>query len=548
MRKSLPIGIDNFEHLIREGCYYVDKTNILEELITNKSKVKLFPRPRRFGKTITLSMIDYYFNRKKEEVSRNLFKGLYIETSEIGRKEKSKYPVITINLKSVKGNNLEETLKLVKNKVSNLYEENSEVKAVLTSNELITYENIENKTADHEDYQWSLKSLTKYLERYYQEKVIVLIDEYDVPIDNSYHKGFYTEVIQFFRGMYSEVLKTNDSLKFAVMTGVVRVSSESMFSELNHLRVYGITDSHFSEYFGFTDEEVVECLQYYELEDTIEGVRTWYNGYLFGKTKIYNPWSIINYVENEKLKPYWVNTGENLLLKKVLRSGYNSMKSGLVKLLNGEELDYIIDENISYRELDDSEETVMTMLFLTGYLTSTGEDTIDDLEYRTLKIPNKEVRMELKKNIHSWLKNTGISTYYERFKIAVLEGDYKDMEEVLNEMLFRTVSFHDNQEALYHGIVLCMLIHFGEGYLVKSNREAGYGRYDLTIEAKDGSFGAVLEFKIARTEEELEAKARLAIEQIEKKQYVADLEERNVGTIRKFGIAFTIKQAKVLPG
>ncbi len=547
MKKSLPIGIDNFENLISEGCYYIDKTNILEELITNKSKVKLFSRPRRFGKTITLSMIDYYFNRKKEEVSKDLFNGLYIETSVIARKEQSKYPVVNLNFKSVKGNDLEKTIEVVKMKVSELYKENKEIYEVLDEDELATYKNIENKTASNEDYQHSLKNLTKYLERYYKEKVIVLIDEYDVPIDNSYHKGFYTEAIQFFRGMYSEVLKTNDSLQFAVMTGVVRVSSESMFSDLNHLTIYGIMDNDFSEYFGFTEPEVLECLQYYDLEDTIEEVRTWYNGYLFGETNIYNPWSIINYASRRKLSCYWVNTGENLLLKKILRSGYNSVKSGLVMLLNGEEIDSVIDEKISYKELDDSEEAIMTMLLLTGYLTVV-EECDGRNKYTKLRIPNEEVKYEFEKIIYSWLKNAGISTYYERFKLAVLEGDYQDMEEVLNEMLFRTVSFHDEREALYHGIVLCMLIHFGEGYLVKSNREAGFGRYDLTIEAKDGSFGAVLEFKIARTEEELEAKAKLAIEQIEKKQYVADLEERNVGTIQKFGIAFTIKQAKVLPG
>ncbi|MFI3201174.1 MAG: AAA family ATPase [Eubacteriales bacterium] len=548
MKKSLPIGIDNFEDLITNNGYYVDKTSIIEELIVNISKVKLFPRPRRFGKTITLSMIDYYFNKKKEEVSKDLFKGLYIETSEFAKKEKSQFPVITVNFKSVKGDDFEETLTLVKMKLAELYKENKEVYEVLDEDELLLYKNIENETANNAAYQYSLKNLTKYLERYYKEKVIVLIDEYDVPIDNSYHNGFYQDAIKFFRGMYSEVLKTNDSLKFSVMTGVVRVSSESMFSELNHLRVYGITDNHFSEYFGFTDEEVVECLQYYELEDTIEGVRTWYNGYLFGKTKIYNPWSIINYVENEKLKPYWVNTGENLLLKKVLRSGYNSVKSELVKLLNGEDIISVTDENISYRELDDSEETVMTMLLLTGYLTVVEEEMKGRKKYITLRIPNEEVKYEFEKNIYSWLKNIGIAMYYKRFKLAVLEGDYKDMEEVLNEMLYRTVSFHDDPEALYHGIVLCMLIHFGEGYLVKSNREAGYGRYDLTIEAKDGSFGAVLEFKIARTEEELEAKAKLAIEQIESKQYIADLVERNVFRIQKFGIAFTVKQAKVLLG
>ncbi len=547
MKKSLPIGIDNFEDLITKNGYYVDKTSILEELITNISKVKLFPRPRRFGKTITLSMIDYYFNRKKKEVSKDLFKGLYIDTSEIARKEKSKYPVVNLNFKSVKGESLEEAIKLVKMKVSDLYEENSEVKEVLTSNELIYYRNIENKTAENENYQYCLKNLTKYLERYYKEKVIVLMDEYDVPIDNSYQNGFYAEGIKFFRGMYSEVLKTNDSLAFAVMTGVVRVSSESMFSELNHLTIYGIMDNDFSEYFGFTEQEVLKCLKYYELEETIEEVRTWYNGYLFGQTNIYNPWSIINYASRRKLSSYWVNTGENLLLKKILRSGYNGVKSQLVKLLNGEEVVCVVDEKISYKDLNNSEETIMTMLLLTGYLTVV-EECDGRNKYTKLKIPNEEVRYEFEKIIHSWLNNIGITMYYERFKVAVLEGDYQDMEEVLNEMLFRTVSFHDNPEALYHGIVLCMLIHFGEGYLVKSNREAGYGRYDLTIEAKDGSFGAVLEFKIARTVEELEEKAKLAVDQIASKQYIADLEERNVFSIRKFGIAFTVKQAKVLLG
>lgn len=485
MKKSLAIGVDYFEELIKGGCYYVDKTEIIEELVGNKSKVKLFPRPRRFGKTITMSMIDCYFNIDRKEETETLFEGLYIENCELARIEKSKYPVIMLNFKGVKADNWKDLYEEIKIVISELYEQFSKVKGKLNPRELKKYEQIESRKAEEVDYKYSLVNLTKYMERYYKEKVIVLVDEYDAPIDNAYNKGYYDEAIKFFKGMYTQCLKTNASLHFSVITGVVRVSSESMFSDLNNLTVYGIMDNDFNEYFGFTEEEVINILKYYELEQNLEDVKTWYNGYKFGDLNIYNPWSILNYASRKRLDTYWVNTGENTLLKRILNSGYSNVKTQITKLLDGEEIKATINEKISYKDLNNSEELALTMLLLTGYLTSVDVVKEGFQKYNILKIPNEEVKMEFARLVNVWLNNEGITNYMERFKAAVITEDARDMEETLNEMLFKSVSFQDEPEQLYHGIVLCMLIHFGNNYIIKSNREAGYGRYDITVEAKD---------------------------------------------------------------
>lgn len=546
IKKSLPIGIENFEEVITENCYYVDKTDVIESLIINKSKVKLFPRPRRFGKSLLLSTIDCFFNKEKEKTAKMLFKGLSIEKSKVAKQEKSKYPVVMINLKGIKANNWEETFETVQKRMSEVYKKFIIVKEVLDEDELEEYIKIEKETANISEYKLALKKLTIYLERLYKQKTIVLIDEYDTPIDNSFNKGFYTEAIVFFRGMYTEVLKGNDSLKFCCLTGVVRISSESMFSDLNHLTVYGILDNPFSEYFGFTEPEVIKMLKYYGLEKNMEEVKQWYNGYKFGETKVYNPWSILNYIDKQKIESYWVNTGENTVTKQIVSGTSISIKPELIKLINGEIVTTQIEEKISYKDLSNTDVNALTMLLFSGYLTVVRDFMLEDEKYCELKIPNTEIRGELKKIVRNWVTSLEVNPYLELFKTSVLEGNLENMQISLNDILIRTVSYIENIENFYHGFVLGLLVGLGDRYIVKSNREVGLGRFDVSIEAKDKSIGVIFEFKIAKKQEDLDGKLKEAVEQIEKKKYYLDFEERGIEKIYKYGAAFCEKQVNII--
>lgn len=545
MEKKIPIGVDNFEEVRERDFFYVDKTDVIEELITNGSKVKLFPRPRRFGKSLFLSMIECYFNVEKKEKVEDLFRGLNVEKSEYTLEHRSKYPVILITFKGIKCDNAKDTMIAIKERMSMLYKKNKFLYDVLDKDELMFFSKIEDKSATDFECSLALQKLTVYLERYYGEKTIMLIDEYDAPIDNAFNKGFYLDIIDFFKSMYNDALKGNNSLNFACMTGVVRVSSESMFSDLNHITVYGIMQRKFSEYFGFTEKEVKEALEYYGLSDSFSDVKQWYDGYKFGDNEIYNPWSILNFIDNEKLDPYWVNTGENSLLNKLINSSTVNIKPYLIRLLNGEEIETEIDEKISYKSFSYTNNEALTMLLLTGYLTVVEECREERRKYYILKIPNEEVMIELEKSLVAWSNNLGDKDLLEDFKESLLSGNEALMEASLNEIMLSSISYYDNAENFYHGFVLGLLLNLGSQYYYKSNRESGFGRYDIMIEAKDKTFGCVIEFKYAKEESLLDSKLNQAIEQIEKREYTKELVERKIEKIYKYAIAINEKKAKV---
>ena len=540
--KNVPIGIDSFKKIIEEEYCYVDKTYLIEDIVEKGALVNLLPRPRRFGKTLTISMLENYFNIKKKEENKDLFKGLKIEEASSKVKEmQGKYPIISLNLKMVKDLTWEDEFNLLKNLLSTLYKQNIEVKAVLDEDELNEYISIEKKTATRDSYQLSLKKLSQYLMRYYKQPVIILIDEYDAPIENGFINGFYDDVINFMRNFLGEALKTNDNLKFACLTGILRVSKESIFSGLNNIRIYSILDKQYSEYFGFLPQEVDILLDEYGIENK-EEVKKWYGGYNFGGTEIYNPWSILNVLDNKKIQPYWVNTGGTALLEDMLNNASGDVKKDLEDLIEGKLVESALNENIVYSEISASRENILNFLLMCGYLTVEKTWLQVDTIMGKLKIPNMEVGVAFKTIVRRWFEENKARKEVVDFQKAILENDKELAEIILNQLMLKSISYFDNVENFYHGFVLGLLVDMGEKYIVESNRESGYGRYDMKIEKRDGTLGIILEFKTVQDEDKMEEMALKALEQIEQKEYYNDMKKRGVTNIFKYGIAFNNKK------
>ena len=391
--KKIPIGRDDFKDIIEKGYYYVDKTKIIEDILEVGAYVTLFPRPRRFGKSLMISTIDNFFNAEKKEENKNLFKGLYIDKTKY-KKEQGKYPIIKLNLKSVEANTWEETYSGIKEIIRQLFESKRYVMDLLNDEEKALYRKFLLKEADLSEYKLSLKLLSQYLYNYYNEKVIILIDEYDVPIQKGYLKGFYSDIVDFIKGVFNNALKSNENIEFAIMTGVLRVSKESIFSDLNNVKIYSTVDTPYDEYFGFTEEETKELLKYYDLELTPE-VKQMYNGYIFGKKEIYNPWSIINYASDKTLLPYWINTSGNDLLQQIFDKTQEETKEMIESLILGESIVCKYNDKITFLDLnnikeEEANDTVANFLLVSGYLTKTKEsDLVKQRRYLTLKIPNE---------------------------------------------------------------------------------------------------------------------------------------------------------------
>ena len=404
--KKIPIGRDNFKDIIEGNFYYVDKTKIIEELIETGAYVSLFPRPRRFGKSLMISTIDEFFNIEKRQENQNLFEGLYISKSKY-KIEQGKYPVIKLNLKSVEANTWEEMYSGIREIIRQLYDSKRYVMEILNEDEKELYKKFLTEEADLTKYKQALKILSQYLYKYNKEKVIILIDEYDVPIQKGYLKGYYGEIVDFIKGLFNNALKTNDYVKFAIMTGVLRVSKESIFSDLNNVKVYSTIDTAYDEYFGFTEEETKKLLKEYDLELTKE-VMQMYNGYIFGNRAIYNPWSIINYASDKKLLPYWINTSGNELLQEIFDKTQEENREMIEKLILGESIICKYNEKVTFLDLDqikeeEANDTVANFLLVSGYLTKTKEsDLVEQRGYLTVKIPNEEVRTIYAEVIAKW--------------------------------------------------------------------------------------------------------------------------------------------------
>ena len=538
MKKGLGIGIEDFKEIIYENCYYIDKTMYIEDLIKDKSKIKLFTRPRRFGKTLNMLTLKYFFDIENKEENRKLFKNLYIEKSEYF-KEQGQYPVIFISLKGLKEKTWENCFNEIKALISKLYNEFEFIKKVLNESELNIFDKIWLKKDDGE-YTNALKNLTSFLYKYYKKEVILLIDEYDAPLINAYEYGYYDEAILFFKVFYGEALKTNLYLRTGIMTGIIRVIKAGIFSDLNNLKVYSILDKEYSDFFGFTQEEVKKALEDFNIEYELPEVKSWYDGYKFGNSEVYNPWSILNFLQHKELEAYWVKTSSNFLIKEALKNTNLDVKESLENLFNGENVEEVITGNSDLSSLL-SYHDIWELLLFSGYLTI---DKKIDKKLYSLRLPNREIK-ELFKDEFIDI-SFGESQFIKTME-SLKRNKLEDFEKNLQKILLNSTSYQDTKnEDFYHGLILGMTLYLDSQYYVTSNKESGLGRYDVTIEPKNkNNKGYILEFKVTKNEEDLEKEAKQAIEQIISKKYDVSLKERGIKDIIILGVAFCGKLVKV---
>ena len=540
--KKLPIGLSDFKELIEENYYYFDKTNLIDEVIKDGSKVKLFARPRRFGKTLNMSMLKYFFDIKEAEENRKLFKDLYIEKTE-NFKEQGQYPVVFLSLKDLKARTWEEMERGIKNLLQEVFSEHKYLIKELDEFDLSILKKIINKEVELEGLKSSLKFLTKILYEKYNKKVVVLIDEYDAPLVSAYHNKYYEKAKNFFKTFYSSVLKDNPYLQMGVMTGIIRVIKAGIFSDLNNLNTYTILSDFYPNCYGLTEEEVKKSLIDYNLEYEMGDVKDWYDGYRFGKSEVYNPWSILNFLHAKELRAYWVDTSGNDLINDVLKIVRKDIIRDLKKLFDGEGLRQNLSGTSDLSRLL-SEEEIWELMLFSGYLTV--EEKIDE-DYYILRLPNKEVRR--------LFKRTFIERYFGRgnklidLMEALTENRIEDYEETLQDILLKSVSYNDTKkgnEAFYHGFILGMSLYLEGEYIVKSNIESGLGRYDVSIEPKNkNKRGYILEFKATDNVDKLEEISKEALKQIEEAKYSSSLKQRDTKEILHLGIAFCGKQIKV---
>ena len=540
--KKLPIGLSDFKELIEENYYYFDKTNLIDEVIKDGSKVKLFARPRRFGKTLNMSMLKYFFDIKKAQENRKLFKDLYIEKTE-NFKEQGQYPVVFLSLKDLKARTWEEMERGIKNLLQEVFSEHKYLIKELDEFDLSILKKIINKEVELEGLKSSLKFLTKILYEKYNKKVVVLIDEYDAPLVSAYHNKYYEKAKNFFKTFYSSVLKDNPYLQMGVMTGIIRVIKAGIFSDLNNLNTYTILSDFYPNCYGLTEEEVKKALIDYNLEYEMGDVKDWYDGYRFGKSEVYNPWSILNFLHAKELRAYWVDTSGNDLINDVLKIVRKDIIRDLKKLFDGEGLRQNLSGTSDLSRLL-SEEEIWELMLFSGYLTV--EEKIDE-DYYILRLPNKEVRR--------LFKRTFIERYFGRgnklidLMEALTENRIEDYEETLQDILLKSVSYNDTKkgnEAFYHGFILGMSLYLEGEYIVKSNIESGLGRYDVSIEPKNkNKRGYILEFKATDNVDKLEEISKEALKQIEEGKYSSTLRQTNTKEILYLGIAFCGKQIKV---
>ena len=546
-KKAVPVGIEDFERIINEDYYYVDKTMLIEELLINRAPVTLFTRPRRFGKTLNMSMIKSFFDIKNKEENKKLFENLKISNSEY-MSEQGKYPVIFISLKDLKGNSWEECLKRLKLFIFDLYAEFEYIREKMNEWDKRKFEKVLYEQEDA-DYIMSLKFLADSLYKYYGEKAIILIDEYDAPIINAFDKGYYNEAINFFQTFYSSALKTNNSLKYGVLTGITRIIKEGIFSGLNNLYVNTILSRDYSEYFGLLESEVVEMLDYFDMKYKIEEVREWYNGYIFGESEVYNPWSIVNYVREKEIKAYWANVSGNTLLENMLNHAGESVYEDLKRFTDGESIEKYISDGTTIKSLLSNDDEIWQLLLYSGYLTKDEkQEKESDSNVYNLKIPNKEIRKYFGNMFLNRFFGTEVKT---NILIKALEGgDIKKFEETLGEIMINMLSHFDldkEMEKIYQVFMIGLVGFLMGKYEIISNDESGYGRYDLAmIPIKSNEKAYLMEFKISKTKKGMEEKAQKALKQIDEKKYDTKLKARGIKNILKIGVAFYGKEVKVV--
>ena len=547
-KKAVPVGIEDFKELIQEGYYYIDKTLLIDEMLMNKSKVTLFTRPRRFGKTLNMSMIKYFFDVKDKEENKKLFENLKVSNSEY-MSEQGKYPVIFISLKDLKEDTWEECLESIKDIMYKIFNEYNFLREKLNVVEKRQFDKIWEIIGNERNFKTSLLDLSNYLNKYYGEKVIILIDEYDAPIINAFDKGYYNEAISFFQTFYSSALKTNNSLKYGILTGITRIIKEGIFSGLNNLYVNTILSKDYSEYFGLLESEVIEMLEYFDMKYKIEEVREWYNGYIFGESKVYNPWSIVNYVREKKIKAYWANVSGNTLLENMLDHAGESVYDDLKRFTDGESIEKYILDGTTIKSLLNNDDEIWQLLLYSGYLTKDEKEKEIDVtsEYTdvyNLRIPNKEIRKYFGNMFLNRFFGTEVKT---NILIKALEnGDIKKFEKTLGEIMINMLSHFDldkEMEKIYQVFMIGLVGFLMGKYEIISNDESGYGRYDLAmIPIKSNEKAYLMEFKISKTKKGMEERAQKALKQM----YDTKLKARGVKNILKIGVAFYGKEVKVV--
>ena len=540
--KLIPSGIENFKELIDGNYYYVDKTNLISDAV--KEKVVLYTRPRRFGKTLNMSMLYYFFSNKETE-NKYLFDGLNISKNTEALKHQNQYPVIFVSLKEMKNMSFSSQIASFKNIVYEIMEKNQQLLSsiLLTDTTKEILNRLHTRTADIEDLKSAFRMISNALYTHYQEKVIILIDEYDVPLQAAYQYGYYDEMVDFIRSVFSSALKTNDALEKGIMTGCLRISRESIFTGLNNFSSYSILDSTSDEFFGFTEKEVKEMLSAYQLEDCIEEVKDWYDGYKFGNIEIYNPWSTLMYIKNKtnnrdnKPVSYWANTSGNDLVVRYIESGDRTLKQDFEVLMDGGSLVKVIRPELTYREMDNIN-NIYSFLLLTGYLKAIED--MGENRYR-LVIPNKEVYEIYKQSFMSYFedyRSEKKGLLYE----ALTKGETEKVNVILNDILLKSISYYDNAESFYHGFLVGVL----KDYELKSNREAGEGRFDICV-YPDTILGTavIIECKHSEGVRYLKKDAEEGTEQIKEKKYMEEIQEEGYSNVIGYGISFCKKQCYV---
>ena len=561
MKTKLPMGIENFREIRRQKFYYVDKTALIRKLLENWGKVNLFTRPRRFGKTLNMSMLKCFFEIGSDSA---LFDGLEIsKETQLCEEYLGKFPVISITLKGATGRTFDEAKSMLRRLIG---KEAQRFQVLMQSDKLTELEHQQYKTLIHmndkgiftmedEVLKDSLFTLSQLLKKHYEQDVIMLIDEYDVPLDKAYQSGYYDDMVELIRSLFGNAFKTNDSLYFAVLTGCLRISKESIFTGLNNFKVYTVKDVRYKEYFGFIDTEVRQMLEYYGFTSHYDATKEWYNGYLFGNTGIYCPWDVINYCgdlrDGSVTEPqnYWVNTSSNDIVRRFVSKANTTTRDEIEVLIDGGSVKKRIRQELTYRDLDSNIDNLWSILFTTGYLTQRGFDSNDLTE---LVIPNREIRWIFVQQIREWFQEESVKDRkkLESFCRAFQENDTKAIEKGFNEYLWNTISIRDTsvrkemKENFYHGILLGLLAYM-DGWLVKSNAESGEGYSDISIEIRQREIGIVIELKYAENGT-FDVSCQEALRQIHERKYETALIEDGLHTIYRYGIACYKKRCKVV--
>ena len=557
---NLPVGIENFEEIRQLGFYYIDKTRLIEQLLQGWGKVTLFTRPRRFGKTLNMSMLKSFFEIGTD---KSLFDGLYISgNKELCDEYMGRYPVIFLSLKGVDGLDFTTARRMLCAILKNEFDRHYYLKTsdALTDEDRTLF--IKMLQGSDDNIEDSIRMLSKLLFKHFGQKAVILIDEYDVPLDKAFQNGYYKEMVSLIRGLFGQALKTNEFLQFAVLTGCLRISKESIFTGLNNFKVMSITDSRFDEQFGFTDGDVRKLLSDYGMDSHFDEIKEWYDGYHFGRADVYCPWDVINHVDHlrddsdAKPQTYWINSSGNSLVRRLINRADSSTKDEIERLIAGEAIEKVIRLDLTYDEIENSIDNIWSVLFTTGYLTKIGEEKLLDSESYAYKlvIPNKEVREVFVLQIQEWFKAV-VANENDTMKLlsrAILDKDEQQIARQLNIVMGRMISILDTKapddmkENFYHGLLLGLLRGSNPGWLIKSNRESGDGFSDILIKPEDPDAGIIIEVKYAKEIKGLDAACDAAMAQIKDKRYDEALRDEDRCDILAYGIAFCRKRCRVV--